>query len=201
MRTELPAVVQRRSGVSVWACIIAAVGVVAAVGSGIAVHDVRRHVDSRREDELSRRQSHAVRSADHIASELFEDNTPNDLAAVKDARWLRTYWTQTVTRQPSRLYAAVVDLKGNVVAHTNRNQEGRQIDLSQEAAVIPSGPERVETTDEVLTGSRWAIDVRVPILQGDEVIGVYHAGVDADWLERRMTAERTSRARFWAILI
>src|SRR6267142_4216003 len=105
----------RRSGLPVWACIVAAIAVVAAVGSTIAVYDVRRHVEARREDELGRRQSHAVRSADHIASELLEDGTPTDLSAVKRARWLRTYSTQTLTRQPYRLYAAVVDLDGTVV--------------------------------------------------------------------------------------
>src|SRR3954454_23136478 len=99
---------QPRSGLSVWACIVAAVAVVAAVGSAIAVHDVRRHVEARLEEELWRRQSHAERSATHIASELLEDGTPTDLAAVKSARWLRTYWTQAFSRQPSRLYAAVV---------------------------------------------------------------------------------------------
>src|SRR5262249_35506624 len=155
----------RRSGVPVWACIVAAVAVVAAVGSAIAVHDVRRHVEARREEELWRRQSHAERSATHIASELLEEHTPTDLAAGKKAPWLRTYWTQTLSRQPSRLYAAVVDLDGTVIAHTHREQEGRRIDLeSAPAATIPTGTERVEMTDAVLTSSRRAIDVRVPIL-------------------------------------
>jgi hypothetical protein len=95
----------RRSGLGVWASILAAVAVVAAVGSAIAFYDVRRHVDARLEDELWRRQSHAERSAAHIASELLEDGTPTDLAAVKQARWLRTYWTQTLSRVPVRLIA------------------------------------------------------------------------------------------------
>jgi two-component system, NtrC family, sensor histidine kinase HydH len=191
-----------QSGLSVWTCIVAAIAVVAAVGSTIGIYDVRRHVEARREDELGRRQSHAVRSADHIASELLEDGTPTDLAAVKHARWLRTYWTQTVTRQPYRLYAAVIDLDGNVVAHTDHKQEGKRLDLSdEEAAAVPAGPERVEMKDDVLTSARRAIDVRVPIVQGGEVIGVYHAGVDADWLGQRMAAERAIRTRFWSILV
>ena len=191
----------KHSGLKVWACIVAAIAVVAAVGGAIAVHDVHRHVEARREEELWRRQSHAERSATHIASELLEDGTPRELAAVKRARWLRTYWTQTLTRQPSRLYAAVIDLDGTVVAHTNHQQEGRRIDRGERPTAIPSGTERIEMTDDVLTSSRRAIDVRVPIVQGGEIIGVYHAGVDADWLDQRLAAERLVRARFWSILV
>src|SRR5437762_10318150 len=135
------AAVPRHSGLSVWACIVAAVALVATLGSAIAVYDIQRDVQDRQRNELARLESHAERSAAHIASQLLEDSTPTELAAVKTARWLRTYWTQTLSRQPYRLYAAVVDLDGNVVAHTNREQEGRRLDPLEAAAVLPQHTE------------------------------------------------------------
>jgi two-component system sensor histidine kinase HydH len=70
-----------------------------------------------------------------------------------------------------------------------------------QAAAVPSGIEIVEMNDEVLTSSRRAIDVRIPIKQGEQVIGVYHAGIDADWLDEQLAAERASRSWFWTYLV
>jgi two-component system, NtrC family, sensor histidine kinase HydH len=201
MRTELPAA-PRWNGLLVWACIVGAVAVVAAMGSAIAVYDVSHHVHALREDELAQRRSHAERSANHLASQLFEEGRPTELAAVNRAVWLRAYWTRTLTRQPYRLYAAVLDLEGNVVAHSNRSQEGKLVDgPAGQAAHVPTATEIVEITDEILTSGRRAIDVSVPIEQDSKIIGVYHAGIDADWLDDQMAAELRNRTWFWAILI
>lgn len=195
------ATVPRHSGLSVWACIVAAVALVATLGSAIAVYDIQQDVLDRRRNELFRLESHAERSAAHIASQLLEDNIPTDLEAVKTAHWLRTYWTQSLSRQPYRLYAAVLDLNGAVIAHTNREQEGRHLDPLEPAVLVPQRTEMSEVVDEVLTTGQRAIDVRVPIKQGDQTIGVYHAGLDADWLDEQVAAERTNRSRFWTMLI
>jgi two-component system, NtrC family, sensor histidine kinase HydH len=201
MGNKLPAG-PRRSGLPVWACVVAAVAVVAALGSAIAIYDVRRHVEARREDELSERKSHAERSANHIASQLLEDETLPNLASVNRSRWLRAYWARSMSRQPFRLYAAVVDLDGVVLAHTNRRQEQRSIDPQEtQTLVAPHGTEIVEISDRILTSGRRAIDVRVPIERGSEIVGVYHAGIDADWLDEQMALERAGRTRFWTILV
>jgi two-component system, NtrC family, sensor histidine kinase HydH len=200
MRTDLPPTV-RHGGAWVWACIVAAVALIAALGSAIAVYDVRRHVEMRREDELAQRESHAQRSADTIATQLTEEGT-SDLSVIRGDRRLRAYWSRALTRQPYRLYAAVVAPDGTVIAHTDRRQEGEQLIPSvQQTADITTGVEIVEVSDEVLTSSRRALDVRVPIRQGDKLIGTYHAGIDADWLDDQLEAERASRGRFWAFLV
>lgn len=194
----------RRSGLTVTLCILAAVAVIAAVGSAIAVYDIRRDVENRREAELSRLQSHAERSASHIAAQFLEPSSEQslkDLNSVGSSRWLRTYWQQTFRRQPYRRYAAVVSNDGTVIAHTNREQEGKQIDLSHWDGFDPYSSQRVETNDQVLTNGQHAIDVRVPIKQGEEIIGMYHAGLDADWLEDQLNMARDSRFKFWLWLI
>lgn len=200
MNFRLPALLRRR-GVTIWLCVAAALVVVAVLGSGIAWYDVRRDVQMRRDAELSRLQSHAERSASHIASQLIENRDPHDLRAVRDARWLREYWLQSLRRQPHRRYASVVDLKGFVIAHTSREQEDKQIHRSQWWNINLDRTERVETSDPVLASSLRTIDVRVPIRQREKVIGMYHAGVDADWLDDVLAAARQGRTNFWFWLI
>lgn len=186
----------------VWVCILAAVALVALIGTVIAVYDVRRDVANRRSEEIYRLQSHAERSAGHIASQLVELGRPEDLHLVREARWLRTYWAQSLQRQPFRLYAAVLDLDGMVIAHTQKDQEGRKVELlAASRRLLPVKTEQQELVDEVLTIGQRAIDMRVPIRQGERTIGVYHVGLDADWLDEQVAQQRAARTRFWALLI
>jgi signal transduction histidine kinase len=200
MDIRLPAALQR-SGLTVWLFVLAAMAVLAIGGSAIAVYDVRRDVETRRETELTRLQSHAERSAAHIATQLIEDGQPRNLLAVREANWLRIYWEQSLRRQPYRRYAAVVDLRGTVVAHTNRDQEGKTVEPAQWQHLDVEGTVRREISDPVLTNAERTMDVRVPIRQADEVIGMYHAGLDADWLDEVSDAARVSRMNFWVWLI
>jgi len=194
----------RQRGVLVWISIVVAVAVVAIVGSIIAVFEVDRDVDARRAEELRRLQFNAERSAAQIGGQLSEPGASSELAAIRDAPWLRNYWSQTLTRQPGRLYAAVVDLDNNVVAHTNRYQEGLRFDPPPGASAVPTQPELLELTHEVLTLGRRALDMRVPIRdQGPQarILGIYHTGLNADWLDEKVATERSTRARFWMLVI
>jgi two-component system, NtrC family, sensor histidine kinase HydH len=191
----------RRGARTVWLFIALAMSVVAVIGAAIGLFDVRRDVRQRRDEQISRLMSHAERSAAHIASQLQEDGTPQQIAAIASSRWLRTYWTQTLNRQPYRLYAAIIGLDGTVIAHTNREQEGRRIEQRESSAAPPLFAEHHELIDDVLTNNQRAIDVRVPIRQEQETIGVYHAGIDADWLEEKLADEATRRTWFWIALV
>lgn len=201
MDMQRPAV-SRLRGLAVWACVVVAVALVAVVGGAIAVFDIERDVRTRRENEFMRLQSHAERSAAHIASQLQEEGRPDDVTAVRRSGWLRIYWAQTLARQPNRLYAAVVDLKGTVVAHTNRRHERRQVQLPELlAGESLAAPSFAEIQDDVLSDGQRAINAQVPIRQGEQTIGVYHAGLDAAWLDEQLATERSSRSQFWLRLV
>ena len=203
MGRELPAAPRQR-GVLVWISIVLAVAVVAVVGSIIAAFEVDRDVDARRAEEIRRLQFNAERSAAQIGGQLSEPNGSHDLASIRDAAWLRNYWSQTLTRQPGRLYAAVVDLDNKVVAHTNRYQEGLLIDLRTKVDSGSVAPELQEVTHEVLTLGRRALDMRVPIRDQTpeaRVLGIYHTGLNADWLDEKTDLERANRVRFWTLVI
>lgn len=187
---------------AIWSCVLAAVALVALLGTGIAAYDVVRAVNEARDDELRRLQFNAERSAAQIESQLLEDGMPHNLASVRDALWLRNYWSRNLTRQPGRLYSAVIDRQGNIIAHSQRDREGRQIDPAiLGAGGFPLRPEIVELTDEDLTLGRPTLDVRVPIFDQGQPLGSYHTGLDTEWLTDHLAAEHDSRTRFWAILI
>jgi signal transduction histidine kinase len=189
----------------VWACIFSAVAVVAVLGSIIAVYDIQRAVADRSGDELKRLRNNAERSAGQIESQLQELEGSGEeptLESIRDAIWLRRYWTRNLTLQPGRIYAAVTDREGIIVAHTRREEEGQKIDLP------PGGEggslfeiELVPTTDEILTAGVRALDQRVPIVVNNVALGVYHTGLDAAWLEGQMADERRSRTTFWFTLV
>ncbi|HEY2893253.1 MAG TPA: histidine kinase dimerization/phospho-acceptor domain-containing protein, partial [Pirellulales bacterium] len=183
-------------------CVFAAVAVVAVIGGGISVYEVNLAVRERREDELRRLQFNAERSAAQIGSQLLEDEAPVQLDSIRDALWLRQYWSRNLTRQPGRLYAAVVDRGGKVLAHTSAEREGEQVSA---VAVVGRSPPILTRlrplTDDVLTLGQDALDVSVPIRVGDQILGTYHSGLSVDWLDHELAAEGWSRARFWASVV
>ncbi|HZN33142.1 MAG TPA: ATP-binding protein [Pirellulaceae bacterium] len=191
----------RGSTISIWSCVIAAVAVVGLLGGGIAAFDVQRAVDDLRGEELRRLQFNAERTGAQIEGQLLESKS-RDVASIKEAPWLRRYWSQNLMKQSGRLYAAVVDRAGRIVAHTNPDLQGRQPASADFDATESSPATRLFTgSDEVLTLGEGAINVQVSIYGGGDFLGSYLTGLDAGWLDERLAAERWSRARFWAILV
>ncbi len=181
---------------------LAAVAIVGTLGAAIAAYDVRRAVEDLRTDELRRLQFNAERSAAQIESELLEQRDPLNLAAIRQALWLRRYWSRNLTRQPGRMYAAVIDRDGEVIAHTHARFEGRWLEQkSSESGEFLSRTVLAEVNHEILTVGRPAIDVCVPIYGGGQTLGHYHTGLDAEWLNSRLTSERDGRTHFWIILV
>ena len=192
----------RGSNLSIWSCVLAAVAIVGILGAAIGAYDVRRAVEDLRADELRRLQFNAERSAAQIESELLEQRDPLNLSSVSKAQWLRRYWSRNLTRQPGRLYAAVIGRDGLVIAHTHSDFEGRRLALEQDRTdEALMNTVVAELNHEILTVGRTAVDVSVPIYGGGEPLGNYHTGLDAAWLESRLSAEGFGRTRFWTILV
>lgn len=201
MGENLPLVL-RSSGTLIWSCVLGAVAIVALLGAVIGAYDVVRAVNHARAEEVRRLQFNAERSAAQIENELIDDGAPGDLASARDALWLRRYWSRNLTRQPGRHYATVIDLEGRVVAHTQREFEGRRISPQLSGADgYPPHSEVVELSDEILTLGQPTLDCRVPIFNQGQPLGTYHTGLDAEWLANRLAVERASRTRFWCILV
>lgn len=200
MREEPPAALKRRDA-WVWTCILAAVAVVAVLGSVIAVYDVRRAVADRREEELRRLKFNAERSAVQIQIQLAESNPPR-IEAIRDAQWLREYWQWNLRQQPGRRYATVIDLDGKIVAHSELAREGQQVVLpSQGSGNSLTESMLVESPHDSLAGGFRVLNMQVPIRVHGQTLGTYHSGLDASWLENELAVERWNRTRFWTILV
>jgi two-component system sensor histidine kinase HydH len=201
MMGELPTA-RRPSTATIWICILAAVTLVAVLGTVIGIYDVGRAVVERREEELLRLRLNAERTAGQIESQLLEDGAPSNLDDTRNAVWLRRYWTQNFIQQPGRIYAAVVDRRGTIIAHTRQDKEGqRVISPPDGTGGILTATELMEMSEETLTFGRRAIDVRVPIVVNSVQLGIYHTGLDAEWLEDQMALVRQSRTTFWSLLV
>ena len=186
----------------VWTSILIALGVLVALGSCIAMYDVQNQVASRLREELRRLRSHAERSATQLESQLADERGSASLDAICDSPWLRNYWRRNVPRQPGRLYAAVSDPRGIVIAHTQRTREGMRIEEGADALAgpLPAG-EINEITDPALAPGHKALDMRVPIHYGGQRVGLYHAGIDVGWLDTQLARVRQERSTFWLSLI
>lgn len=185
----------------VWAYISAAIAVVLVLGVGIAIYDTHGAVSAREAEEISRLRSHAERSAGQIENQLLE-NPDSNLKLVCRSHWLRSYWKRNLPRETGRLYAAVTDRRGVVVAHTYGNREGLRV--APEVASDPSVDNYIDevlTDDPVLTPSRRAIDIRVPIYVDGNVVGMYHAGLDVAWLKSLLAEVFRVRVVFWSSVI
>lgn len=182
-----------------YACIAAALGLVLLLGTWAAYDDVTQVRASRAHSEITRLRSHAERSAGHLESQLSEEGPGADLARVGHSSWLRDHWRRLSVRQPERLYAAVVDRGGRIVAHSQPEREGQTLGLPWFERVIGSPSDGAhDTADDALTGGRRAVDVRVPILLKGREVGAYHSGLNAEWMDAVLAADTRQRWAEWA---
>lgn len=161
-----------------------------------AIHDLQLVRETFMESEMGRLRSHAMRSVIRIQDELHEFRGPVDIQAVRANRFLRRHW-ESVEKDESHLYAAIVDTAGNVVMHTDRTREGRKLSQTWYDHLVDSaGEDVVETRDDALVNGERALDVRVPIYYENQLLGNYHNGLDYAWLEKEM---KTKQAETWTL--
>jgi two-component system sensor histidine kinase HydH len=185
-----------------YACIAVALGLVLLTGSWAAHHDIVEARRTRQRDVFLRLRSHADRSAGHVESQLGQTGPRVDLAEAGRSPWLRTYWDRLLRQQPERLYAAIVDAAGEIMAHSQPEQEGKKLQPRGYVHVHDDVTEGVyETRDPALTGGRRAMDVQVPILLAGATVGTYHSGLNADWLDAQIASETAQLRDWWAGVI
>ena len=147
---------------------------------------------------VGRIRSHAERSAGQVESQLAEAGGNNDLSLIRKAGWLRSHWRRAVVAQQERIYAAVVDSHGVVVAHSDPTREGKKI--SDDWILRPfleGGPGAVETADEVLADRIHCLDLGAPITVNGKLVGMYHSGVRMDWINEQLAAARRTVVARW----
>lgn len=150
--------------------------------------------------ETNRLRSHALRTVLRIQNNLTASPTLSLREAIESEAWLREHWKTFIPTDASRLYAAVVDDQGKILLHSKPEHEGQRLDAGWNQRVIEGvGDDVVETDDPRLTDGVAALDISLPILQGQREVGSYHSGFNIRWFESMLTERRSATRQRWTI--
>jgi two-component system, NtrC family, sensor histidine kinase HydH len=179
-----------------FALTIVAVLVIAGWGVYIDFQESRK---SLLQSEINRVRSHALRTTLRLQTSLGE--TPGgDLSVMKQMPWLRDHWETFTKRDPSRLYSAVIDKHGTIIAHSDPQFEGGRLPAGwYESAAEDVGDDAVITAEPKLTGGGRALDVSLPIEYASVEVATYHSGFDLSRFEEQLDLQRSAVRRRWGL--
>lgn len=182
-------------------CIGIALSLVLAVGGWGGYRDLRSVRHAVIQSEVSRTRSHAERSVGRIETQLVEAGYPSDLAKASHSSWMRNHWERTIT-PPAQLYGAIVSTDGVILSHSDPRQEGKTLSFdSRIVNLLDFGPGVCETTNSQLGDGRRVVDISVPINHNNSKVGEFHTGIDADWLDKRITTALVDTVNGWTVVI
>lgn len=192
----------RRYTRATFVCMAAALAAIVALGSWGAARDLRQEQTSLLQAAVAEATSHAERTVRHIEREVADGDVRPDFGGLRGENWLLAHWQESILSEEKWSYAAVEDVRGKLVAHSNPALDGQQLTRGwYERAVPLAGADVVETRFASLTEGRRAFDVRLPITLNDAVIGTYHSGINADWFDATVE-EHEEYAQFgWMVVI
>jgi two-component system sensor histidine kinase HydH len=151
--------------------------------------------------EMNRLRTHASRTAGLIQDELHQHKAES-LAELDDDSFLRKHWDRVVKADRSRLFAAVIDMNGKVIAHSDRSREGNTLEAAwYDRIVTEAGEDVVETRSQALSGGEPGYSVSSPLYVNNKLIGNYHSSLRKDWVERTLIERQAPSKRIWAYLL
>lgn len=183
-------------------CISIALILVLLVGGWGAYRDLTVLRQSVIQAELSKERSHAERSVIRINAAIVDDGLGADLGSSAWSSWLHKYWLRTIPTTPACFYAAIVDVSGKVLSHSDWQHEGQVLSAPWDATSWTSFGEEISETSAVeLTGGVSAVDVAVPIRFQNQLLGTLHMGIDRKWLDERVAYSWQRAVQRWVIVI
>lgn len=201
MSDHEPQLARRRTSAA-YVCIGLALACVLLLGGWGAYRDLNHLRSTLFQAEIGQLRSHADRTVGHIENHLLEEGPDANLQTALEARWLRAYWNRVIPRQPERSYAAVVDLSGKILAHSDPRLEGGSLGEHwfDDRAALPDQDVH-ETESPLLAGGRRSFDIQVPIVVRGRPMGAYHAGLNAAWFADKVAEASTHATRGWVVVI
>ncbi|HTU25921.1 MAG TPA: ATP-binding protein [Pirellulales bacterium] len=188
----------RRYTVAAFSCLAAALACILVLGVWGAVRDLKHRQTSLFGLELAEVKSHAARTVRYIEGLLADGTVSRDFSGLP----VIAHWQKTILTEEKWTHAAVENLHGVIVAHSNPGLVGMELTGPwYERVVTVPGSDVVETRFGGLTEGRPAYDVRLPIVLGGEVVGTYHSGLSKHWFERSVTAERQYALFGWYVVV
>jgi signal transduction histidine kinase len=132
---------------------------------------------------------------DHLAME-----TP--WTELRREPWVTHYWSTSKAAEPHDLYGAVVDQAGNIVMHTDPARIGDRLERGwYDRKALDGTKDVVWTRASALGGNRPAYDAAAPVKSGEQVLGEYHLGLDALWLDAEVAHRQRAAWTRWAVVL
>lgn len=182
-------------------CIGTALILVLLVGGWGAYRDLEAVRRSVIQAEVSRTRSHAERSVGRIETQLVEEGYARDLARASRSSWVRNQWRRTIS-PPAQLYGLIADTREVILSHSDPQYEGKRLSNDPGTVSLSTfGLGLSETRCPELAGGRRVIDIEVPINYENSKVGSFHTGIDADWLDHRVSAARSATVGGWTVVI
>lgn len=198
---------EKESAASSWTrwasavCIATALVLVVVLGGWGAYCDRRELEQSVLRSEIKRVRSHAERTAAQLEQQVADLGTADHFREISQEPWLRYHWKRSIP-PPDRVYSAIVDQQGLLLAHSDRALENGVLCSDWKSnPVADAGPDVYLTDCRSLTGGPWALDVVVPIQYNGVLLGAYHAGASQEWIDQLIGAARRRSALGWAAVI
>ena len=186
----------RRRLVAAQLCIAVALVFVGLLGGWGAYRDISYARQSMWESHLARLRSHGERTVGHIESELAEGLPPH-LEWLAEARWLRIHWKTMAERHPERVFAAITNDLGTLVASTGAPS------AASPASWRPGTGGAIPTNSfaEAVEDPFQTFEFSMPIYHGGVEVGHYHAGMNRAWIEERWAPLRRDLVIRWTSII
>jgi signal transduction histidine kinase len=154
---------------------------------------------SKLQSDVNKLRSHALRTIALIQDQL--SGKSGRLNEMGDVEWLREHWRRFVPTDPSRLYGAVIDTEGRIVIHYDGKLEGAKLPADwYRTHVTEAGDDVVETSAPQLTDGRRALDISIPIVQGEKEVGTYHSGFNLAWFEADLAERQAATRNRWIVV-
>jgi signal transduction histidine kinase len=168
-----------------------------------ALHETQIVGTLTRRDEMQELHAEAMRRGRGIEV-LLEALPTSDKswAELREEPWMAQYWSSINLEGSHHLYAAVVDEVGNIVMHTESARIGQRLQRGwYERRVADAGPDVVWTQSNALGGEEPAYDVTVPLIVAGRLVGEYHEGLDAQWLDSRVASQQRTALTRWLLVL
>ncbi|XZE33485.1 sensor histidine kinase [Pirellulaceae bacterium SH501] len=186
--------------------IFVAIMLAAAVGLLGLARDLQSIRHSIFDAEINQARSHVERTVGRIESDLLEGLSMAAYQLEKKPRWLVDHWRRTIPGKPDRMYAAIVDAEGLILAHSdfldNEKPEHERLSDGWDANTVEGfGPGVAQISNGPLSHLGDAIDISAQVIYQNQNMGSYHTGLDLAWLNRRVWEGQREAIRVWAIVI
>ena len=188
----------RRYAVAAFSCLAVGLACILVLGIWGAARDLKHREASLLRLEVAEVVSHAERTVRYIEGLMADGTVGADFSGLP----VMSHWQRTILAQEKWTHAAIENLQGLIIAHSNPGLVGMQLTGPWYERVVPlAGCDIVETRFGGLTEGRPAYDVRLPITFQGKPVGTYHSGLSLHWFDRSVAAERQYALFGWIVVV